>query len=781
MNLACQDIDMTQWFNEISGSEPAKTDWFSELTQSQDGEQSADQNPGGDDDMRRQNVAAGQDVQVQNMPQANLPDQKQMPAEDKQQDSSIGSSIKSAVTGEGHKQYDLPEFDLPFEFSARQAKTALGLMSTFKPEREVQVLKHNYPNLKFSKDKFDNVIVDGSAYGGGVGYLNLPGISIRDLADMGFQVASFTPAGKAGAAAKSILGRAAAVGGASAATETGMDLANQASGGTDDVSLKNVDKGNVAIAGAGGAFFEGIGNIAARYLPKFRKTGEITDDIRNAFRTVAKEKGIDPDTITDDMMRSFMQSAEDSVKPEAMGGAQASSEFGIPYTKGQLSKNVKQLNLEDSMRHGAAGSKAQDVMQTFEESQQKPAIAAARARTQANLSGGKATIESATDAGETVREGLKSRATTLDQAISDAYDSVGKAYLSPKSMSDLGKKIIKASKSTDFIADPKLAPASTGLVNDFKTFTDFLDNAGGRAKAFPIKRIEDMRRRINAYASSAANPTDKRQVVILKKAFDDYLDSAVDNALFSGDQTALDALKKARGLRAEYARQFQRVDTATKSGRAVKDQAGDVIERIIAADPTDEQVVNYVFGASKLGGRQAGAKVASKLKDVLGPDSKEWASIREAGFLRLTEPRTGQDVSGRIFRNRLTEALRDSPTLMDTLYTKQEQALMQRLANAIVRAQPEIGNPSKTAYKSSQIIQQAWSALATTLGFNAGGPTGAIAASGAVNGGKFLASLRAARKAKDATNGVIKPFGRFNIGGAGAAGSVAVSNSDSHP
>ena len=66
---------------------------------------------------------------------------------------------------------------------------------------------------------------------------------------------------------------------------------------------------------------------------------------------------------------------------------------------------------------------------------------------------------------------------------------------------------------------------------------------------------------------------------------------------------------------------------------------------------------------------------------------------------------------------------------------------MARLASAIKRAQPEIGNPSRTAYKTASIVLQTWNTLAQTIGFTQGGVGGAVAARGAVEGGKFVSGF----------------------------------------
>ena len=72
----------------------------------------------------------------------------------------------------------LPEFDMPLELPTfagnpnvrRQASAALGLLTTFDPKGQVNILATNFPKLKFSQDEKGNIIVDGREGGGVNGF-----------------------------------------------------------------------------------------------------------------------------------------------------------------------------------------------------------------------------------------------------------------------------------------------------------------------------------------------------------------------------------------------------------------------------------------------------------------------------------------------------------------------------------------------------------------------------------------------------------------------------------
>ncbi|MEW8293613.1 MAG: hypothetical protein AB2651_22065 [Candidatus Thiodiazotropha sp.] len=674
---------------------------------------------------------------------------------------------------------EIPEFDLPFEPTFeqikagkpewRQAKAALGLMTTFNPERELAILKEHYPDLTFSEDAEGRVIADGSAYGGNKGYINAPGISLRDLAKVGFQIAAFTPAAKAGTGMTNIAARMGTVGAASGGTQIAQDLGNQALGGEEETSIKNVDIGDVAFAALGGTAFEGIA-IAASMLPIFKRSKVITDEIRNEFKAAAIAAGGKAEAVTDDVIAKYLNAARKATSDEQIRATAAQSEFGIPYTKGQATGSAKQLDIEDTFRHSQVSPGASRRMQAFDEVQ-NTRIEAAKGELQTKLGGEQITRPN--QSGAMVREGVQGKAAALDDQIGQAYDSVTDAYLSADGVNGLLTRMKSVTKSLDW-QKGELAPASSKLLAEINNFQKMFKKVKG-IKPFHIKRLESMRRNINAKVSSAANPTDKRQVMQLKNEFDKYLDDAVDNALFSGDETALKSIKEARGLRAEYGRKFQRNDARTRSGRPVKDVAGDVIEKMISGNMTDEQVANYLFGASKLGGNNVSAPLAQRLKTVFGELSPEWASIRQASFLKLMQPGNNGKISGNTILTRLNEATKGSgETFMKEIFTPQEIGTFYRFANAVKQAQPGIGNPSKTAYKTGNMIRQTMEQIASSLGFATGGPAGAVAAKVALRGGEGLSGWKQSLRAGKAVKGPIKPRrapagGQFGaVGGMGS-------------
>lgn len=672
-------------------------------------------------------------------------------------------SISDFFTGNDRETPEterMGEFDLPFEVSGRQIKTALGLLTTFDPKGQVNILKENYPDLKFSEDAKGNIIVDGSAYGAPPGVLNMPGISGRVLLQAGFQFAAFTPAARFGQMMSGAKAGATVTGLSSAGTQVLQDLSSQAAGRTSETSFDNVDYGDVGLAGLFGAGGDVAGRLLSRFLPTYRKQGTVTPEIRQGFKQAAVEAGRNPDEVTDDLIASWMRAADEAtnlqgarqIDPQAV---QQTDEFGIPFTRGQAMQaspaKVRQMSMEDTLSNTSAGPGARAAMDDFRNLQNE-SIETAAGKVQESLGGGRRIVDRPNQAAANLADDIQGRAAALDKAVGEAYDAVGDAFLAPEGVKGLANNLKTFARQEGFELSRELAPATRRAMEKTDELLKALDVKGGaRVRPFHIRKVESMRRQLNDLVGAAANPTDKRQMTRLKQQFDASVNDAIDAALFSGDEGAMEALKEARGLSAEYFRQFARRDTATRTGRPIKDQAGDIIERIVADDPTIEQVSNYLFGASKLGAKNTSAKLAGRVKDLVGADSETWQGIRQAAFLKLAEPTRGDTISGKVFLKRLNEATSGSgESFMKELFSPDEIAQMRRFAAAVQRAQPDRANPSGTAYKLTDIASQTGENIIRMLGFSQGPITGAVT-EGGIQAKGLIRNMRNASKAIRAT------------------------------
>jgi hypothetical protein len=180
------------------------------------------------------------------------------PQPEQVQDGGIMSSIQNLIFGDDRNTekiksmgeiIEAPEIgllkrrdsDLPYDFelSLPGLKSAFGMISSSDPKEQMKIIKENYPEATFTPDEKGNVVVGLKS---GEYTLNTPGLSQSDLNRFVFDLAAFTPAGRAlsipGAIAKSAL------------TQTAIEGGQSLSGG-------DFDAREVATAGALGGAFKG--------------------------------------------------------------------------------------------------------------------------------------------------------------------------------------------------------------------------------------------------------------------------------------------------------------------------------------------------------------------------------------------------------------------------------------------------------------------------------------------------------------------------------------------
>lgn len=688
------------------------------------------------------------------------------PAFESQQQPGLIDRAKAYVTGEGKNPEGLGEFnprisipgivkgDIPF---GAGIKTAVGMALTSDPKAEAEIIAKNVPGAEITYDTNGNPIVAYPKADGSLGreFVNVPGASPNDFNNFLADSAAFIPAskavglvGKGASTGVNIAKRLAAAFGAGAATSATQDKAAQQFGSEQPVDL--------AKAGITGAFTTGGEAVAPA-------VGRLIASLRGALGLVTpkgtltpkglefvKKQGVNPDEVTKGLARQYEGLSKEAIATQGSAKQTRANKYGIPLTKGQASGDFKQQATEEAILNNSRGDKAGQILRDFQDTQQKKINESADLVLQREIAT-QAPINSSTDAFNTIKQGVDTNAAALDDLIQDAYTTASgkKASLSAESVSDLVNRVGTALKGS--IQDPKLAPATNKAFRELQSLTK-PPKEGVRVKSLSIQGLEEKRRILNQYIEAAANPADKRNATIIKRQFDKWLDDAFDNALFSGDPDALKSLKEARSLRADYGAKFQQRDS--------KDVAGRMMEKIMQDDATPEQVANAIFGRAKLGGKLDSVQVVKRLGEALGTGSAEFNAIQQAGFLHMLQSaKKGDNISPVILAKEIENALEKAPSLMDALYSKQQQNVLREYAAALRDTRPALKQPSKTAYGVSRELQSGFNRLMQVFGIATGNP-------GAVIGGAILQKApgaTGARAARKAAAGVPIPMPRSII------------------
>jgi hypothetical protein len=208
-------------------------------------------------------------------------------------------------------------------------------------------------------------------------------------------------------------------------------------------------------------------------------------------------------------------------------------------------------------------------------------------------------------------------------------------------------------------------------------------------------------------------------------AFDDHVENAMADGLFTGDDRALDALRDARAAYAQHRQTFR--------SQGAGDDVGRAMERIVGRNggdgATPTEVANWLYGQAKVGGTGLSVRLAQRVRNVLGADSPEWAAVRQGLWSRLSESVEGTMAMGaQKAANRISEFLNGSGrSLAQIMFTGAERDLMARYAGLQRQLIPRPGavNYSNTGVLLSA-LKSTWNALATMFGAAVGGPIGAF-------------------------------------------------------
>lgn len=559
------------------------------------------------------------------------------------------------------------------EYLAEKANEGRGLSSLITGGAQVVQDERGEPMVR---------LPDGSEY-----RLNDPGLDSSDVANLAGNVAAFlTPAGWASRTAQARnlgLGARTALQGATAgATDVGLQ-ASFDRGRVDPV------RAGAAVAGGGGGEVLGtaIGAGANRLAALSRSaTGQNTRQAQSLLATAGVRV---PERNALERLASGIEEVHAGANPNAILGREV---YGFQYTQGQrLADPVRrfdQLSREELLRQspGAGG-----VFRAAEESN--------RARLGEAIEGlglrlGGRPGATPAELAQSAAGRLQSQADELAGRVSDAYAKASegaRSAISADSVRALPDRMQAA--VSDFAPHPTLTPATSRTLDQIRSAVSALPE---NVRGVTLKAIETQRRIINNNISAAANPADRAAMTAIKREFDGWLDEAVEGALVSGDDAALQALKDARQLRFEYGRRFE--------GKADTDR---FIAGLLDGTRTPEELVNIALGAGQVS-KAGGARFIERLQRAADNDPQVIGALRAAHFRRLTTGTNGEPLGmGQIVRNiRATEY--SNASIVKALYSPAEWAEIKRLADAMepLVAKGDFARTSGTAERMARMAFQ---------------------------------------------------------------------------
>jgi len=393
----------------------------------------------------------------------------------------------------------------------------------------------------------------------------------------------------------------------------------------------------------------------------------------------------------------------------ANAARQQADEFAIPLTKGQTSQDIKQLTREEILRQ--TDNPAQPIIRGFDD-QQREAIGTARDQLGREIGG------NAEDLGPAVTQGIKDRVAFSQEQAGSLYRIAedGNLVIHSGAVKALPAFVKERVVASPIIMDPTVTPTAVAA---YKLIEEAGLNAGELNTS--LKGIEQIRKRL--VGLSGVSQEDKAATRTVKQAFDEWLDDSVDKALFSGDETSIDALKAARA----ESRYYLGI-TNPKSG----DAAGAAVKRMQEGDATAEQVANWLYGADIVSPNLNAPSVAGRVKTLLGPMSPEWSAVRASAWRRLVDDLgTGDLRSATMMAKRLDNFLNNKgSSLSKVLFSDAERSRMRAFSEVLKRTVTprDATNPSRSAFMLNNLMGGILTTLLGAAGYSAAGVGGLVAA-----------------------------------------------------
>lgn len=667
-----------------------------------------------------------------------------------------------------------PRFD-PIRQAYSDAGLAAKLLITPDPYAQADIIRAHIPGAEVEFDEENRPIIN---IGGERKYINKPGASGRDFLDFAASIAKFLPVTKA-TQGMSLVPRMGATGALSGAVSFGEDIAAGAVGS--EQGLDYGKAGTSAVAGAAAeAAVPAIGWALQRFMSltpvkagvdttkqiiKGLKFGGYVDNGTLTAEGLAllRSVGLKAEDVSAKLGLAFERQAAQSVEQNSARGAAEFDSFNVPATRGERMEpgegQFAQRQLEDTLQTADVTTEAGSKMRQFRREQNEALIGqegqSGAGQLQSELGGGRLTATDNTaqtttgarlsEGGERIGSRVAESAKALKTQRDELYSAVDDAAvsLSPDSAYE-GIRQIRASmrrRDDGITLDPDststgLTPQALKLDGKFSRLERLLRaQKGKKIKPITLRQIETQRKQLNQILNdlergNRRGTSDWTLVRGAKESLDDWLAEAVETSLLNGDEAALEVLKKARSLHAEY-----------KTIYGGKDGADKVINLLSKGDVSPMQVVNTIFGAGQVGSIKTSVGTIQRLKKIFGEESEEVAILKEMAFLKVLQKSIrGNKFSPQAFvsayDNAFSGAGRD---VLGELFPADQVMRMNEFRNMVGRLLPPDGarsafNPSGSATKIGVLLQQFMPRLLGAAGavVGDGGVTGVIASSARV-------------------------------------------------
>lgn len=631
-----------------------------------------------------------------------------------------GERVQRAVQGPPGSR-DLPAFEstvkeaLPPGPSGEGIPTLAGAV-TWDDEQYGKVIKNLLGDRLIGTEKDPNgyeILTykgdDGKEY---VAYVNKPGL---DMSDINRELAAAIPRVAAGigiggltrGAGMGWLGRVLGAATGEAGLETGTDIASRQMGADPKVWDSIL---RTAVAGGSAGLFEGLSGPITRAWQKIFGTGiykvdPTTGQLSPEAQEVARMAGLDPADMNRRLSEEFARKMQTAKDPVEAATSVRTEEFGIPTTQGQRTKRPDLLTTEEEMRRNRFGETARKSIEDLD-TQQKSAIERAVDDSVGLSIAPRQTGREAATTGSGVLRGVQKSKKQWDLMEDELWGELGPMYPDPAGRAETLSPILNERLSATLV-DEASTPSAHRMMTLLGNYTE------GKPTRSPYKLLtqeselsaDEIRRQLKGMMDDAdPGSYDKGAAAKIYGAYNDWIDELADRAAMTGDAEMASKLRVSRAFSRELHALFE------PKAAGVPTTAAKKIGKLINPETTPEEALDTLLGrgAPTSSPPEGAVPTLRQVQRVLGAAGQDaWDDIRLAYWVKLTQGKQTNGGWGVIsptkLRGNINSALANQKSVLDVLYTPEEQATMQRLARALEDVTYTPPNPSGTSYALDQM------------------------------------------------------------------------------
>lgn len=502
------------------------------------------------------------------------------------------------------------------------------------------------------------------------------------------------------------------------AMATGAGYGGVAGFGSGEGGVQNRALSAVGGAAAGAAVGGAIEGVASPLIQSFVRwargnpamvnpqTGQPTP----AFNRAAQEAGFDPQTASAELNKEFATLARNAANPAQAASMAEARTLPVPLrmSQGQATLDPAQQMLESQMLKGEFGPGAQQVVRNVADEQQA-GMAANLQAIQARIGGGTANVAEAKQGVTALQQRLAEMQQTAQANKSGFYraaEGAGReATVSARNVRSAGEEAMAVLRQEGF--DQFSSPNTVRILEDVSI-------RGGRT-TLNVSDVFRSIKRLTALQKGVPTP-DSAAAGVAKARIQQWLDDAITNDLIQGDTQAVNAWRQANAGNRLYMGTFKSGDIVSKLVERSRDGQNALKLDVNGA-------ANLLFGASKTGfvNKSGMARDIVKIRDLLGPTSPEWRALKEEAFMRFAnagqgaQTPTGTQFSGGNFMKAFEGAMRDSPEVMRSLFTRDELNLIAQFGRVARRLTTPVEGGKNFSNSGASITSMAKQLLMSTF------------------------------------------------------------------